>query len=145
MAQSPPEQRKPAPTMIRAAEVRPASYQGADNSIEIAWTTGAAGMRFDWMDGEYYIEELSLEPGAVRLGRLNSGACLLDSHQDYTLASVLGSVVPGSASIANGEGTARVRLATTPDVADINAKIIDGHIRSVSVGYMVYTYIRTIN
>jgi phage major head subunit gpT-like protein/phage head maturation protease len=136
-------ERKPAPIMMRAAETRPASYQEADNSIEIVWTTGAAGMRFDWYDGEYYIEELSLEPGAVRLDRLNAGACLLDSHQDRTLSSVLGSVVPGTVSIGNGVGSARVRLAKTPDVADTVAKIIDGHIRSVSVGYAVYTYLRT--
>jgi phage head maturation protease len=132
-----------APRMMRAAEVRPSSYQEADNSIEIVWSTGAAGLRFDWYDGEYYIEELSLEPSAVRLDRLNAGACLLDSHDDYTLASVLGSVVPGTARIENGLGIARVRLATTPDVADTNQKIIDGHIRSVSVGYMVHTYLRT--
>ena len=139
----PPEQRTAAPMMVRAAEVRPSSYQEADNSIAIVWTTGAAGMRVDWMDGSYYMEELSVDPAAVRLDRLNSGACLLDSHQDYTLDSVLGSVVPGTASVDGAQGVARVRLATTPDVADTNAKIIDGHIRFVSVGYNVYTYLRT--
>jgi len=132
-----------APKMIRAAEVRPSSYQEADNSIEIVWTTGAKGLRFDWWDGEYYDEELSLEPGAVRLERLNAGACLLDSHDDWTLAAVLGSVVPGTARIEGSEGLARVRLATTADVADTNQKIIDGHIRFVSVGYMVHEYTRT--
>jgi hypothetical protein len=129
--------------MIRAAEVRPSSFEAGDNSIEIVWTTGAAGLRFDWYDGEYYIEELSLEPGAVRLDRINGGAPLLDSHDDWSLASVLGSVVPGTAHIENGVGVARVRLATTPDVADVNAKIIDGHIRNVSVGYQVHEYLRT--
>lgn len=132
-----------APIMVRSADVRAASYQEADNSIEIVWSTGAEGMRFDWWDGEYYLEELSMDPGAVRLDRLNSGACLLDSHQDRTLRSVLGSVIPGSAKVENGIGSARVRLATTPDVADTNQKIIDGHIRNVSVGYMVHTYERT--
>ncbi|AOF96513.1 prohead protease/major capsid protein fusion protein [Sphingobium sp. RAC03] len=139
----PPEQQKIAPTMVRAASVRPASYRESDHSVEICWTTGAAGLRFDWYDGEYYFEELSLEPSAVRLGRLNAGACLLDSHQDYSLRSVLGSVVPDSVSIGNGEGVARVSLARTPDVADTNQKIIDGHIRSVSVGYLVHSYLRT--
>jgi hypothetical protein len=132
-----------APTMLRAANVRPDSYREEDNSIEICWTTGAAGLRFDWYDGEYYVEELSLEPGAVNLDRLNAGACLLDSHDDYSLAAVLGSVVPGTARIEGGEGLARVRLATTPDVADTNQKIIDGHIRFVSVGYNVHEYLRT--
>jgi phage head maturation protease len=129
--------------MIRAAEVRPSSYLEADNSVEIVWSTGAAGMRFDWYDGEYYVEELSMEPSAVRLDRLNAGACLLDSHRDHTLAAVLGSVVPGTARIENGQGLARIALAKTPDVADTNQKIIDGHIRSVSVGYSVHTYLRT--
>jgi hypothetical protein len=139
----PPEQRTIAPMMVRAASVRPASYQEEDNSIEITWSTGAAGMRFDWLDGEFYVEELSMEATAVRLDRLNNGACLLDSHQDYTLRSVLGSVVPGTARIEGGQGIARVSLARTPDVADTNQKIIDGHIRSVSVGYAVHTYLRT--
>lgn len=132
-----------APMMIRAAEVRPGSYLEEDNSIELTWSTGAVGLRFDWWDGEYYLEELSMEPTAVRLDRLNAGACLLNTHQDYDLGSVLGSVVPGTAKVENGEGVARVRLATTPDVADTNQKIIDGHIRFVSVGYMVHEYLRT--
>lgn len=139
----PSEQKFTSPLIYRAAEVRPSSYLADDNSIEIVWTTGAEGLRFDWWDGEYYLEELSLEPGAVRLERANAGICLLDSHQSYSLESVLGSVVPGSVTIADGEGTARVRLASTPDVADTNQKIIDGHIRSVSVGYNVHEYLRT--
>lgn len=129
--------------MARAAAFRPASYREADNSMEVVWSIGAAGLRFDWYDGEYYTESLSMEPGAVRLDRLNAGACLVDSHQTRSLAAVLGSVVPGSARIENGQGIARVRLATTPDVADTNQKIIDGHIRSCSVGYAVFQYLRT--
>ncbi len=132
-----------APKMQRAAEVRLASFQEEDNSIEIVWTTGAAGLRYDWWDGEYYEEELSLEPGAVRLDRLNAGACFVDSHKTRDLSNVLGSVIPGTAKIENGEGTARVRLATTPDVADRVAKIVAGHVRGISVGYMVHTYVRT--
>lgn len=132
-----------APTMLRAADVRPSSFQEADNSIEVVWSIGAAGLRFDWLDGGYYTEELSMDAGAVRLGRLNAGACLLDSHSTYSLSSVLGSVVPGSVRIENGEGLCRVRLARTPDVADTVAKIIDGHIRSLSVSYNVFEFQRT--
>ncbi|MFV0922744.1 prohead protease/major capsid protein fusion protein [Sphingomonas parapaucimobilis] len=132
-----------APTMLRAADVRPASYREEDNSIEVVWSIGAAGLRFDWLDGGYYTEELSMDPGAVRLGRLNAGACLLDSHSTYSLSSVLGSVVPGSVRIENGQGLCRVRLARTPDVADTVAKIIDGHIRSLSVSYNVFEFQRT--
>jgi len=132
-----------APMMLRAADVRPSSYREEDNSIEVCWSVGAAGLRFDWYDGEYYVEELSMDAGAVRLDRLNAGATLLDSHQSYSLRSVLGSVVPGTAKIENGEGIARVRLSKAAGVADIIQNIIDGHIRSLSVGYAVYEYTRT--
>ncbi|WP_347270991.1 prohead protease/major capsid protein fusion protein [Rhizorhabdus histidinilytica] len=132
-----------APMMMRAASVRPQSYREEDHSVEICWSTGAAGLRFDWYDGEYYIEELSMEPSAVRLDRLNAGAVSLDSHQTYSLRSVLGSIVPGTAHLENGEGIARVRLSRAPNVADIVQNIVDGHIRNVSVGYNVYQYLRT--
>jgi HK97 family phage prohead protease len=134
------EQRKTAPMMIRAAETRPSSYQEADNSIEVVWSTGAAVTRFDWWDGEYYDEVLSMDEGAVRLGRMNAGAPALNTHDMYDLDAVIGSVVPGSARIEDGIGICRISLSTTPDVADIVQKIKDGHIRNVSVGYQVYTY-----
>lgn len=131
-----------APMMQRAAETRPASFQEDDNSIEICWTTGARVLRYDWWDGEYYDESLALDAGAIRLGRLNAGAAVIDSHNQHRLSSVLGSVVPNSVEVSNGEGRCRVSLARTPDVADTVAKILAGHIRSVSVGYIVHAYTR---
>ena len=96
----PPEQRKPAPMMVRAAETRPASYQEADNSIEIVWTTGAAGMRFDWYDGEFYVEELSLDPGAVRLDRLVEEGNQTEAQRE--LLDALKKAFDGAADHAEG-------------------------------------------
>lgn len=125
----------------RAARTLPASFDEADSSFEVCWTTGAAVTRFDWYDGEYYDETLSLERGAVRLDRLNDSGPVLDSHRDDGLASLVGSIVPGSVRIQGGKGLARVRLAAdSPDVASIVAKVKGGHLRKVSVGYMVHTY-----
>ncbi|HUD30424.1 MAG TPA: prohead protease/major capsid protein fusion protein [Novosphingobium sp.] len=129
--------------IVRAAETRPSSYREEDNSLEVCWSTGAAVTRFDWWNGEYYNEELSLDEGAVRLDRLNSGAAVLDTHSQFRLSSVIGSVEPGSARIENGLGIARVRLSDTPDCADTVAKIVAGHIRNISVGYIVHQYTRT--
>jgi len=128
--------------MSRAAEMRPSSYNEADRTLDVVWSTGAAVMRFDWWDGEYYSEELSMKPDAVRLERLNAGAALLDTHDSWQLRSVIGSVVPGSARIEAGKGIATVRLADTDDVRDITDKIIAGHIRNISIGYMVHQYTR---
>jgi HK97 family phage prohead protease len=126
----------------REARTLPASFNEADNSFEVCWTTGAAVTRFDWYDGEYYDETLSLDPGAVRLDRLNDGGPVLDSHRDDGLGSLVGSIVPGSARIEGGRGLARARLCDAPDVASIVAKVKGGHLRKVSVGYMVHTYER---
>lgn len=119
---------------FRAARPLPASYDEADRSFDVVWSTGAAVVRPDAFDGGYFMESLSMEPGAVRLERLNDGAPLLDSHNTSGMAAIVGSVVPGSARVSGGQGLARVRLADTPDVESIAAKIRGGHVRKVSNG-----------
>lgn len=124
---------------IRAADLRPRSYDPATNTIDVIWTTGAAVRRRD-RNGTTYDEVLGLAPSDVRLGRLNSGAPLLDAHDDRRLAAVLGSVVPGSARIENGVGVARVKLSSASADADVIGKIKDGIIRSISVGYAIHRW-----
>jgi phage head maturation protease len=88
-----------------------------------------------WSEG-VYDEELVVSPNAVRLGRMNSGAPLLDTHAGYSVRSMLGAVVPGTARIEAGKGVARVRLSTAPSDADVVQKIRDGIIRNISAGYV---------
>lgn len=128
-----------AATAHRAAQVAPSSFSEADNSVEVTWTTGAPVLRYGLFVGGY-TETLEVTPQAIRLDRLNAGAAVLDSHDQFRLSSLIGSVVPGSARIEGGEGRCRMRLADTPDAADSIAKIRAGHLRSVSVGYIVHTY-----
>ena len=99
--------------------------------------------RTDWWDGTEYDEVLSLEPGAVRLDRLNLGAPYLDSHNSYGLENVIGSVVPGSAKIAEGIGTCRILLSRAAGDADTVQKIKDGVIRNNSVGYWLHKIVKT--
>ncbi len=123
------------PRGMRGAELRAASFDEANNSIECCWTTGATVRRLSWRDGPYD-EELIVSPNAVRLDRLNAGAPMLNTHSDWSLSDVIGSVVPGSARIVKGVGLARVALSKAPGDADIVQKIRDGIIRNVSVGYI---------
>jgi hypothetical protein len=134
-----------APKFGRGAEVRAASYNEADNSIEVVWTTGAAVRRRDWRNGGYYSEVLEVTPQAVRMGRLNAGAPFLDTHDDWSLRSVIGAVVPGSAKIENGRGIARVALSEAAGDADVISKIRTGIIRNVSVGYAIHRVEKTEN
>ncbi len=66
------------------------SYDPASRIAEAIISTGARVRSQDLWSGEPWDEILDMSPGAIRLGRLNNGARLLDSHQH----SVLGSVVP---------------------------------------------------
>lgn len=107
-------------------------------TVDVVWTTGAKVLRSSWLDGPFY-EELSLDPSAVRMGRLNNGAPFLADHDGSSVAKTLG--VVESARLEGGKGIATVRFAKAEDdpVADqIFRKIADGIIQNVSVGYRTY-------
>lgn len=123
----------------RAATAVPSTWNEADRSVEVIWSTGGDVQRYAYDVGTF-VERLSMEPSAVRLGRLNAGAPVLDTHNRFNLDGVVGSVVPGSVQIVGGQGVARIRLSDTPDAADVVAKVAAGHIRNISVGYAVHDY-----
>ena len=81
-----------------------------------------------------------MDPGSVRLDRLNAGGPLLKVHDTRTLDAVIGSVVPGSARIDQGRGVARVRFSEREDVSAIWADVQAGHLRAVSIGYQVHRF-----
>lgn len=125
------------PKFGRSASLRPQSFDEADNSVEVVWTTGASVRRHSPTIGPFD-EELIVTPEAVRLDRLNAGAPFLNTHSDWSLEDVIGSVVPGTARIEGGKGLARVRLSRAPSDANNVLKIREGIIRSVSVGYIIH-------
>jgi hypothetical protein len=133
------ERRISAPAEHRAGELQPASWNAEARTVDVVWTTGSRGAKFDW-DAGLVDEELATAPSNVRLDRLNSGAPVLNSHQRSDLASQIGIVVPGSARMDRGRGLATIRLSDRGDLAPIVADIAAGIIRNVSVGYTVLTY-----
>lgn len=130
------------PLQGRDASVLPESIDTEARTIDIVWTTGAVVRRARWegWDVVEYDEELVVSPDAVRLERLNTGAPFLDSHRSWGLETVLGSVVPGSVRIADGKGTATIRLTGAPDAEPIIQRILERTINKVSVGYRVHQY-----
>lgn len=135
------------PVERRAAEVRRlerADGAGAGDGvvIEVVWTTGARvrRRRFEgWDSVTEYDEELVVEPGAVRLERLDGGAPFLDTHAAGAVGAILGSVVPGSVRLEDGAGLAQVRLTAAADAQPLVQRILEGHV-AVSVGYRVHRY-----
>lgn len=101
-------------------------------TVDVVWTTGAQVKRSDWASGDY-IEELSLDPQHVRLDRLNKGAPFLESHENWSLRSVLG--VVERAWLVGNEGRATIRFSKRADVEPYFQDVRDGILRNVSVGY----------
>jgi hypothetical protein len=127
------------PAFRRSAELAPNSIDPETRSVEVIWSTGAR-VRRAALFGEPHDEELSMAPEHVRLERLNAGAPFLKVHEAHDLDAVIGSVVPGSARIENGQGIARIRLSERNAVGDIWRDIEAGHIRAVSIGYQVHRF-----
>lgn len=102
-------------------------------TAEIVFTSGAQVRRYDWARDRMYMEELVVEPGAIRLERLQRGAPLLNTHSNYDLSQVLG--VVENPIIANGLGTCTATFSRREDVAGYVQDVADKIIRNVSVGY----------
>mgnify|MGYP007083440211 CR=1 FL=1 len=125
------------PQLTMRALVMPATFNADDGTVEIVWSTGAQVRRFDWMDGPY-IEELSLDPSHVRLGRLNNGAPVLKDHNAHSIDSVIG--VVDKAWLDGGEGRASIRFDQGADVEKYVSKVKRGTLRNISFGYQVHEY-----
>jgi hypothetical protein len=124
------------PAAVREARFLPESINAEARTAELIWSTGADVMRMDGWTGQRWVERLSMDPGAIRMGRLQSGAPLLDTHNSWSLRGILG--VVDSATIVAGEGRATVRFADTPDVEPVWRMVEQKIIRNVSVGYIIH-------
>lgn len=126
------------PLCTRAAFV-PNTINIEQRTVGLIFTTGAAVLRQNFF-GERWWEELSLKPEHIRLGRLNSGAPLLDTHSGYSLAHQIGVVQDGSARVAGGQGLATVRFSKRAQVQPFFDDVVDGVYRNASMGYLTYKW-----
>ena len=76
-------------TLYSRAAIRPSSINEEDRTFEIIISTGAEGRRGGLFTAPF-LESLSMEPGHIRLGRLNNKAPLLNSHMAYDVLRQLG-------------------------------------------------------
>lgn len=120
-------------------EVRAASFNEDDRTVEIIWAAGAAVKRYSYDEG-YYIEKLSMDPAHIRLDRFKAGMSLLDTHESYSMSKRLGSVLPDSVRIEGGKAYATVKLSRKQQAEELYQDLRDGHSFPVSVGYRTYAY-----
>jgi len=128
------------PSLSREAQLVPTTYNEADNTVEVVWTTGSRVRRYDWWTDKPYEEELAVTPEAVDMARFEAGTVqVIDNHRMHGgVQSIIGIALNGT--IANGEGRATLRLSTRAEMAGIVADIKAGIIRSISFGYNITTF-----
>lgn len=125
-------------TQTRAAAA-PVTVDAAARTFECVWSTGAAVRRFDWERWREFDEILDLD--GADLSRLD-GAPFLDAHNSCETAAVIGVVERAWIEERDGQqvGIALIRMADTASVEETWAKIEQGILRQVSVGYQVKIY-----
>lgn len=133
----------PASSLPLQTRLQPVGSINAENrTVDVTWTAGAQVQRYDWMRDRTYMEELSTDPGAVRMDRLQSGnAPVLNDHDRWGgLDSVLGVVSSASLDSASNTGEAQLRFSSRDAVQPYFQDVQDGILRNVSFGYRTYQY-----
>lgn len=113
----------------------PSTVDAEARTVELRWYTGAEVYRYSWEHGTFLLS-FSMEPKSIRLGRLKSGAPLLNSHNDGSLKDVVG--VVEKARVEGGNGYATVRFSEREDVQPIFEDVKAGILRNVSMGAVVH-------
>lgn len=124
------------PKLRGPASFTPGTLNDEERTVKLTWYSGAPVLRFNYWDGETYELAFSMEPSAIRMGRITSGAPLLNSHNNYDLAGVIG--VVEAAAIEGGKGVATVRFSPREDVEPIYQDVRGGIIRNVSMGAVIH-------
>ena len=130
------------PKHFADVQVRVDTLDDTERTIEVIWSTGVKVKRYSYSEG-YYMEELVLDPDAIRMERFDTGMSLLDSHDGWSMDGRLGTVVPGSVRFEGGKAYAVLRLSKKQRADDLLQDLRDGHPFQVSVGYRIHKYEKT--
>src|SRR5262245_38825539 len=105
------------PPIFGAVELRAETAKPAARTVEATFHSGAPVLRVPLFADPFELE-FAMTPTAAKLGRLNAGAPVLDSHRDYAGVSAILGVVE-RAWLEGGEGRAVLRLSERAEVEPI--------------------------
>ena len=116
--------------LTRAAIFSPSTWNAESQTIDEVVSTFADVVRRDGKGA--YLERL--DPVGLDLSALD-GAPLLDGHRTESARDVIGSII--GHRFEGGKLVAQIRLSGAADAAPIVARIAEGTVRGVSIGYHV--------
>jgi len=117
----------------RAAEIRADGPQTIDienRSLEFVISTETPVMMYDWEQGKF-VNEVLLARGAV----MPKQVPLLDTHDRYSVKTVLGSV--RNKKIEEGAVSGKAFFSSVPEAEEAFTKYKEGHLTDFSAGYKV--------
>lgn len=126
----------------RAASVEVAGLNVENRTVEVVFATETPVARYDWRSDRYFWEELGFRAGEADITRFAGLAPVLDNHNNWGGARGTLGVVE-NAQLNGNNGTATLRFSKREDVEPIWQDVVDGIIRTVSVGYVVKKYTDT--
>lgn len=128
--------------MRAIAEFRPTTVNLENRTIEVVFTTGQGGRKYDYYNDLEFIEELDVTPESVRTERLDKGLSVIDSHNVYEgIKGVF--AITENYRFENGSLIGIVRFSSDKDSDVIFQKAVEGILRHVSLSYRVHKYLKT--
>ncbi|MDQ0422297.1 hypothetical protein J2045_003345 [Peteryoungia aggregata LMG 23059] len=127
------------PRSFADVEVRKDTVNEAERTVEVVWTTEHPVRRRTWNEGDY-MEVLACDPKAIRMDRFRGGMSLLDSHDNWSMANRLGTIVPESVRIEGKKGYATVKFSRSGLGDTLFQDLLDGHPIPISVGYRIHKF-----
>jgi len=118
---------------------RPETVNLEERTMEIVFTTGQSGRRYDFYNDVEYLEELEVTPDAVRTDRLDKGLSVIDNHDTFRgVDGVFG--ITEDYRFENGTLIGTARFGADEDSDKKFTKAADGILRHVSLGYKVHKF-----
>jgi hypothetical protein len=132
-----PTRKAQMPSLKGKAFFRPDTVDAENRTVEVVFTTGEEGERYDWWNDTRFLESLEVSEKAIRTERLDKGLSILDSHNRYDgINAVLG--VTEEWRIENGQLIGTCRFSRNQDA--VFNDVADGILRHVSLGYRIHEY-----
>lgn len=115
-----------------------ATVNEEERTIEVVFATETPVLRMGWE--ENFNEVLSCAPGAMRMGRFQTGTVpVIDNHQRYEgVKGQLGAAF--DAMVSDGSAKCKIKLSKRAELDGLWQDIKDGIVKGISAGYRVYKY-----
>lgn len=126
------------------AQFQPNTFNEKERTVDVIFATETMDVeRYDYMNGNYFIEQLICTPETVDLSRINAGAPFLDNHISWgSVRQTLGKVVENSARFIGNKIGCTVQFSGRTDVAPVMQDVKDGILTNISMGYDVQIFER---